>query len=142
MSGVRSLALVRGKIGGGDVAVVGSFKGGDFGGELAFVEVVGVGGDAGQSDGKLRLFERLARLVEVAVALEDAVRLGKLREQLGVEDDVFFCRHHEALAREPDGWSHHLRKAEPAIMFFGEGKACDRARGRPRLWRLPWTFWG
>ena len=53
--------------------------------QRAMVEIVRIVGDALQRLRQLRLLENVAWLVVVAVALEDAMRLGKLR-QIGVAE--------------------------------------------------------
>ncbi len=47
---------------------------------LAVIEIVGIGGDAFERLRQLGLLEDFARFVELAVALKDALRIGKLRQ--------------------------------------------------------------
>ena len=66
--------------------------------DFAVIEVVGIGGDALESAGQLRLLEGFALLIEIAVALEDAfgvresgeVWVGELVGFLGGEDKAVF----------------------------------------------------
>ena len=48
------------------------------------VEVIGISGDAFEGPGQLGLFEDIAWRVEVAVALKDAMRVGKLGQPNGI----------------------------------------------------------
>ncbi len=83
--GSALLYLIGGEVFGGDEAASGSFEVGDLMGHRAFVEVVGVFGDAGEGCGEFRLLEGVACFVEVAVALEDFGRDGEAREVFALE---------------------------------------------------------
>ncbi len=73
--------FVGGEIGGGDQSPALLDGGGKFGGQGAFVERGGIGGDALERGGELWLREAVAGFVEVAVALEEAAGI---REELAL----------------------------------------------------------
>ena len=75
-----------------------------------------------------RLSEAVAGLQEVAVALEDAARVGKMREVLcGGEVARLFLRQNIALAGETDRRGHHLCQGQPAVGLLRVDEPCDRA---------------
>jgi hypothetical protein len=74
----------------------------------AAVEVVGIGCNRPQRCGEFRLLEGLARPIEFAVALKDALRFGKLRQGLVLQDLRLFIGEHVALAGQPDCGRHYL----------------------------------
>ncbi len=96
-------------------------------GHFAAVEGVRIGGNALQGVSEGRLGERLASLVELAVALEDAFGVGKFGQVgitelfglLGAED--------EAAAGKLDRWSHDACETELAVLALGVNQAGDRA---------------
>src|SRR5208283_517330 len=68
----------------------------------AVVEIVGVFGDAPQGLRQLELLENLTGLVIVAIALENAVRLGKLLQIRILKRFGLVVLENEAIASQPD----------------------------------------
>ncbi len=54
-------------------------------GHLAVVKILGIGGDAAEGAGQLRLTEGLTLFVELPIALEDALGVGEA-SQVGVAE--------------------------------------------------------
>ena len=121
------LDLVGGEVCGGDEAASGFFEGGDLMGHRAFVEVVGVVGDAGEGGGEFGLFEGVACFVEVAVALEDVGGDGEAGEGFALEGMGLFGGENVAVGGELDGGRHVLREGELAVVFLRVGEAGDGA---------------
>ncbi len=91
------------------------------------IKVIGIVGNALQSSGQLRLLKHIARLVVVAVALKDAMRLGKLR-QLGIAKGAsFIVVEHKTIARQLDSRLHHLLQRQFAPMLLRVNQSSDRA---------------
>jgi hypothetical protein len=110
--------FVSGEVGGGDEAAVGLLEGGDLLRHFSLVEVVGVGGDAGEGGGQLGLAEGVAFFVEVAVTLEDAGGGGELGEGFVVEIIGFRSGEDEAVGGEGDGGGHVLLEGELAEVLL------------------------
>ena len=122
------LDLIGREVGGGDEATALLDGGGKFGGNGTFVEARRIGGDALEGAGEFRLSEAVTGLEEIAVALEDAARIGKHSEVLcGGKVARFFLRQNVALAGEADRRGHHPRQREPAIGLLRIDKPRDRA---------------
>ncbi len=81
-NGLALLHFVVRQILGGNQAATFLHCRGKFARQCAVVEIVGFLGDALERAGEVGLAENLSRLVVVAIALEDAARLGKFREVL------------------------------------------------------------
>ena len=100
-----------------------------FMGHFAVVEAVGIGPDAGKSAGQLGLTEGFALLIKMAVALEDALRVGEAG-QVGVgELPGFFGGELEALLGKLDGRSEDAAEAELPVPALGVDQAGHRAGG-------------
>ena len=100
-----------------------------FVGQLAVVEVLGVVGDALEGAGELGLAEGFALLIEMAVALEDALRVGKPGEVGVAEFAGLLGGEDEALGGELDGRGHDAGEAELAVLALGVDHAGDGAGG-------------
>ena len=125
VDGGAVLHLVVGEVFFGDEASAGLDEGGEAVGDVAVVEVVGVGGDADEGLGEFGLGEGLAGFVEVAVALVDAVRFGSLAMYLVWRKLGLLRREDEAVGGEADGGGHVLREGEAAVGLLGVGEAGD-----------------
>ena len=99
-----------------------------FGGHRAGIEVFGVGGDAPQRGGELRLGEAVAGFVEVAIALEDATGIGERGEILGRGEAVrFLVGKNVARGCQANGRGHHASEAEVAVSLLRVDQAGDGA---------------
>ncbi len=128
------LDLISGEVGGGDEAPAFLDRCGKLGGHRTFIEARWIGGDAGEGASEFRLSEAVTGLEEVAVALEDAARFGKMREVLcGSEVASFLLRQNIALAGETDRRGHHMCQSEPAVGLLRVDEPCDRAWNADRL---------
>src|ERR1039457_4586681 len=97
------------------------------------VEVVRIFGDALQSLRQLWLLEDVARLVEVAVALKDSMRFGKLRQVGIVERSRGFVIEDVAITRQSYRGLHHLLQRELAPMLLREYQAGHRTGDADRF---------
>src|SRR5258706_9189983 len=79
------LHLVSRKIVGGHKASAFLYDRRQLAGHWPMIEIVWIGGDALQCVRQLRLLEDVARLIEIAITLENASRLGELGEMLVME---------------------------------------------------------
>ena len=80
-----------------------------FAGHGPVVELVGILGKALQGAGQFGLLEQLAGPVEIPVAQENAFGFGEPREVfIFLQILRVFVSEKEAIARKPDGRSHHL----------------------------------
>ncbi len=91
------------------------------------VEVVRIFGDTLQRFRQLRLLENVALLVILAVALKDAMRLGKLRQVVIVERSRRVVVEDVAVTRQPDRRLHHLLERQLAPMLLRVHQARYRA---------------
>ena len=121
------LDLVGGEVFGGDEAAAGFFEVGDLMGHRAFVEVVGVFSDAGESRGQLGLLEGVALFIEVAVALKDFCGCWEAGEVSALQATGFFGGEGVAVGGEFDGGGHVLREGEFAVVPLRVGEAGYRA---------------
>ena len=95
-------------------------------GHLAVVKAVGIGGDALEGAGQLRLPEDFAFLIKLSVALEDAFGVREA-SQIGVaEFTSFFGGELEAVRGQFDGRGDDALEAEPAIFLFSVDQSGDR----------------
>ena len=104
--------LVSGKVVGGDQSAALCHIGRNLVRDGALVEVVGICRDRFEGLGQLRLLENVARFVIVPIALEDALGLRELRQVFIAKALGILVTENEPLAREPDGWRHHLLQRE------------------------------
>src|SRR5208337_1061945 len=97
------------------------------------VEVIGIAGDALQGLRQLRLLEYFTRLIVVAVALENAVRLRKLRQIGIVKGRGLVVVENETLSRQPDRRLHYLLQRETSPMSLGVAESGHRAGNGDRF---------
>ena len=123
--GLAIFDLVGGEVFGGDEAAAGFFDVGDLVGHRAFVELVGVFGDADEGGGELGLPEGIAFFIEVAVTLIDVSRCREERHVLALQHARFCIGEDEAFGGEFDGGSHVLGEGELAEMALRVDHASD-----------------
>ena len=110
------LHFVSREVGGGEQSAALLDGGGKLGRHRTFVEARGIGGDALQGAGELRLREAVAGPQIIAIALEDAARFGEAGEVLcGSKVARFFFGQNVALASEADRRGHYSGEGETAI---------------------------
>ena len=122
--GFALLDFVGGEIGDGDEASAFLDGGGEFAGEGAVVEAVGILRDALEGAGEFGLLKDLSGLIELAVAKKDALGFRELGEIVVLSQIArIFVGEREAVAGEFDGGRNYFFEGELAVFFFGVDQA-------------------
>ncbi len=119
--------LVAGQVVRGEQAAVGVNGLRQLVSHLALIELIRVGDDALKRLGEVGLPEGFALLIEVSIALKDALRLRELRQIAAMKGAGLPGGKDEALLREPDGGGHVFCEGKFAESLLGVDKALHRA---------------
>jgi hypothetical protein len=93
----------------------------------ALVEAGRIFRNTGECGGEQRLFEGIARLIKIAVALKDVCGKGEFGEFLTAQSPSFFRRENKAIGGKTDGRSHVLSKGELAEVLLRVRQSGNRA---------------